>query len=99
MIQTSVWCLDLGGFVPDIISQQAEDCVFFKQGMITCLFFVNACMCLINFFSDRADDILTSSGLSQSIYEYILSSRSICILLMGLTIIPEVHPNGMQGSI
>lgn len=60
---------------------------------------VNACMYHINFFADRTDDILTSSGLSHSIYEYIFSSKSICFLLMGLTSIPEVGNTGLQGSI
>lgn len=27
VIQASVWCLEFGGFVADIISQQDEDCV------------------------------------------------------------------------
>lgn len=85
-------------FVPDIISQQAGDC-FLEIRYDYLSLFANASMYHINFFADRADDILTSSGLSQSIYEHILSSRSICVLLMGLTIIPEVHHNGRQGSI
>lgn len=60
---------------------------------------VNACMYHINLFADRSDDILTSSGLSHSIYEHIFSSRSICLLLMGLSTIPEVGNIRIQGTI